>query len=76
MITGTLSSLEHAKNEDFNSCVSLGRLSNLSAMEHINFSAFSSVMSHGAGNLLHTISLTQIFSLQICMQVSYIKLTY
>jgi hypothetical protein len=55
-ITGTSSLLEHAKNTDFNCCVSLGKLSNLSVAEHISFSAFSSVISHGAGNFLHTIS--------------------
>jgi hypothetical protein len=36
--------------------VSLGKLSNLSVAEHISFSAFSSVISHGAGNFIHTIS--------------------
>lgn len=55
-ITGTLSSLEHAKNAGFNCCVSLGKLSNLSVAEHISFSAFSSVISHGEGNFVHTIS--------------------
>ena len=55
-ITGTFSSLEHARNSDFNFCVSLGKLSNLSVTEHISFSAFSSVISQGAGNFIHTIS--------------------
>jgi spore coat protein U-like protein len=55
-ITGTSSSLEHAKKAGFNCCVSLGKLSNLSVAEHISFSAFSSVISHGAGNFIHTIS--------------------
>jgi hypothetical protein len=55
-ITGTSSSLEHARNADFNCCVSLGKLSNLSVAEHISFSAFSSAISHGAGNFVHTIS--------------------
>lgn len=55
-ITGTFSSLEHARNSDFNFCVSLGKLSNLSVAEHISFSAFSSVISQAAGNFIHTIS--------------------
>lgn len=55
-ITGTFSSFEHARNSDFNFCVSLGKLSNLSVTEHISFSAFSSVISQGAGNFIHTIS--------------------
>jgi hypothetical protein len=66
-ITGASSSLEHAKNTDFNSCVSLGKLSNLSVAEHINFSAFSSVISHGAGNFVHTISV----EIDLIMNIGY-----
>lgn len=55
-ITGAFSSLEHAKNSDFNFCVTVGKLSNLSVVEHISFSAFSSVISQGAGNFIHTTS--------------------
>jgi hypothetical protein len=55
-ITGTSSSLEHAKNADFNFCVSVGKLPKLLVAEHISFSAFFSVILHGAGNFKHTIS--------------------